>query len=419
MTKINGDWFHSRSSSNISELLTVRKIINESKRLAYVGLKWSGGRDKNLELYDLARVADIEPSTMQTKVRTMIRLGFVKDNNECPIKWTPMGKVWDDLYSLGNEKAANEIYELAITTSLAMTSFKDNKYTLNPSKGDLPLKYLLNHLDSYNSILITDFEELVDGDTSRVGKNASYWIRDLINSGLFVKDGIKLTYTGKFPRLVKEIKVFDPDVTLTADDWTSIRQNPLIEKSPFNYIVKDIFEKIITNQNIETSELIEPLVEIIADQQERVLPQSDILTSDTRYTQSTRRVRNSTWSKRVKKRYNNKCAVPECDVEGDIFVQGCHIKPDNIENDEVLPHRAHVLNGICLCKHCHSMFDKGYFGLSEDCKIIVSEHINELGNQHIVRNILDSKGKAIKSTNDGRLPLNEFTEYHREFIFKK
>lgn len=47
MASINGDWFHSRSSSNLEELLTVRTLVLESQKPEYIGFGWSGGISGN------------------------------------------------------------------------------------------------------------------------------------------------------------------------------------------------------------------------------------------------------------------------------------------------------------------------------------------------------------------------------------
>ena len=109
MASINGDWFHSRSSSNLEELLTVRKLVLEGQKLEYIGFGWSGGRQGNTKMYQFAAVGGIEPSTMQTKIRAMIRCGFLKDGNTCPLVWTRMGSLWNDLYTVGNYTAAKQI----------------------------------------------------------------------------------------------------------------------------------------------------------------------------------------------------------------------------------------------------------------------------------------------------------------------
>lgn len=418
MANINGDWFHSRSSSNINELLTIKDIINESKKEKYKGMIWSGGRNGNQKLYDLASSEAIQPSTLQTKIRAMIRFGFVEDYKYCPIRWSKMGQAWHELYVSGNEDVANNIYKLTLITSLATLAFTEENYVLNPAKGQLPLKYLLNNLDDNNSISLSDFSNMVDGNTTRVGDNASYWKKDLINSGLFKEENDCLVYTGIYSELVEEIKSFIPDTNLSDDDWICIRQNPLSDISPFKESVARIFEGILDGSTCDSNELNQdPISEIISEQLENRLPQVDILSAETSYTASIRKIRNSTWSKRIKKRYNNKCIVPECDAEGTLFVQGCHIKPDNLE-EEGTPHRAHILNGVCMCYLCHKLFDGGYFSIDNNGNIIVSNEIDELPEQRATKVIKNSANKSIKSSDDGRLPLVEFMEYHRKNIFK-
>ena len=187
MTSINGDWFHSRSSSNLEELLTVRTLVLESQKAEYIGFGWSGGRSGNQKMYKFAAAADIQPSTMQTKIRAMIRYGFIKDGTQCPLVWTRMGSLWNDLHTVSNYGAAQKVYELTLTISLAIYAFNNTQaqYSINPANGEMPLKFLLNILDNQNSISLREFEALVDGNTQRVGDNASYWERDLVNSGLF------------------------------------------------------------------------------------------------------------------------------------------------------------------------------------------------------------------------------------------
>lgn len=418
MSNINGDWFHSRSSSNLGELLTVRRIVNASKHSSFKGISWSAGRKGNTKLYQLSNSAGIEPSTMQTKVRAMIRYGFIKNEQKCPLQWTPMGKLWDELYSSGNKIAAMEIYQLTLATSLALLSFTEEGFSYNPSKGELPLKYVLNSLDANNSITIDAFADLVDGDTERVGRNTSYWIRDLTNSAIFEHKGNELVYTGKYTEFVQQVKNFTPLESLTDQQWVEILHNPLIEISPFKDSIQNIFEDIIINQNLEDREIVEPLVDIISEQKETEIDDGvDILSDETRYANSSRKVRNSTWSKKIKKRFNYKCAVPECDVEGKIFLESAHVKPDSVENGS-LPHRAHILNGLCLCRICHTLFDNGYFTLTDDSEIMVSSQIEEISDQLAKDKIIKSEDKKIKSAIDGRFPLKEFIEYHRDNKYK-
>ena len=423
MASINGDWFHSRSSSNLDELLTVRTLVLESQKPEYQGFGWSGGREGSPEMYQFAAVANIQPSTMQTKIRAMIRYGFVRDGNTCPLIWTRIGGLWNDLYTVGNYDVAKKIYELTLAISLALYAFNNSEeqFTINPANGEMPLKFLLNILDSQRSISLREFETLVDGNTTRVGNNTSYWKTDIINSGLFQEAQGRLFYTGKYPGFVQEIKNFDPNPLLADDDWQAIRENPLIEISPFRDTIRAIFEEIAHEQNIEDQLadgiLTEPLVDVVAEQEEIQIPEVDILSTDSRFSQSIRRVRNATWAMRIKKKYNHICAVPNCDVTGPIFVEAGHIKPDNAPTGSI-PHRFHILNGLCLCKHCHIAFDKGYFSLTDDHRIIASSRFYYIPDQNLKTVILSSANIIIKNRTDNRFPLVEFIQYHRTNYFK-
>ncbi len=424
MANINGDWFHSRSSSNWEELLAVRTLVLESQKFEYIGFGWSGGRKENQKMYQFANVAGIQPSTMQTKIRAMIRYGFIKDGNNCPIIWTRMGNLWNDLYTIGNIPASHQIYELTLLISLAIYAFNNShiQFSMNPVNGVMPLKFLLNILDNDNSISSQEFDALVDGNTNRVGINSSYWKKDLINCGLFKQANERLFYTGEYSQFVNEIKNFSPNTLLTDADWQEIRDNPLIEISPFKNSLREIFEDITQQQNIEEQItdgiFTAPLVDVISEQEELSIPEIDVLGTDVKFSQSTRRVRNATWSIRIKKKYSYLCVVPDCDVNGNIFVEATHIKPDNVYEDS-LPHRTHILNGLCLCKHCHIAFDKGYFSLTDNHRIISSPKFNNIAEQHIKTVILSSVNKQIKQRIDNRLPLLEFIQYHRNNLFKR
>ncbi|MBI4846088.1 MAG: HNH endonuclease [Candidatus Omnitrophica bacterium] len=424
MASINGNWFHSRSSSNLDELLVARTLVLESQKNEYVGFGWSSDRRGNQKMYDFAGAANIQPSTMQTKIRTMIRYGFIRDGNQCPLIWTRMGNLWNDLYTVGNYTASKKIYELTLSISLAIYAFNNSpaQYSINPANGEMPLKFLLNNLDKSNSISLRDFKALVDGQTTRVGDNASYWKTDIINSGLFEENSGRLFYTGEYLQFVNEIKAFNPNTLLNDDDWQAIRDNPLIDISPFKTSISEIFESIMQEQNIEdqiTDDILTaPLVDVVAEQEEVAIPEVDILSNDTRFINSTRRVRNATWSIRVKKRYNYICVVPNCDVTGKLFVDAAHVKPDAIPEGNI-PHRAHMLNGLCLCKHCHIAFDKGYFSLNDDYKIITSSKFSNIVDQNLKQVILSSDNNIIKNRNDGKFPLVEFVRYHRENKFKR
>lgn len=423
MASINGNWLHSRSSSNIEELISVRDLVNESSKREYAGMQWSGGRQANQRLYELAAVRGIQPSTMQTKIRAMIRYGFIRDGNTCPLIWTRLGKLWNDLYSIGNYSAARKIYGLTLTISLAIYAFNDlpDQYSPNPANGVMPLKFLLNNLDNIGAISLNALEVLIDGQSPRVGKNFAYWKSDLLNSGIFVERDGNLVYSGKYLSLVNEIKNFSPSPLLTDADWDEIRADPLIDISPFNNSIRKIFEEILAEDQIEEqlSDVISttPIVELISEQNERLLPEIDILSENDHYSQYSRPIRNGIWGTRIKQKYNYRCVLPNCDVTGQIFVVGAHIKPYDLP-EEGIPHKAHLLNGICLCGNCHIAFDKGYFSLTDESKIIISSKWDNIADQNLKRVMLSSTDKKIKDRVDNRYPLIEFIQYHRNNIFK-
>lgn len=374
-------------------------------------------------MYDFATVANIQPSTMQTKIRAMIRYGFIQEGNTCPLIWTRMGSLWNELYTVGNYNAANKIYELILCVSLAIYAFNNSpqQFSYNPSEGDMPLRFLLNNLDDSNSISLNDFQVLVDGNTTRVGNNTSYWKRDLINCGIFREEAGKLSLTTQFTNLVEDIRRFDPNPLFNNNDWNAIRDNPITDNSPFRDSFRQVFENIAEEQNIEEQItdgiLTEPLIEIISEQEEIVIPEIDILSTVTRFSESTRRIRNTTWSIRIRKKYEYKCAVPNCDTDGKLFVEASHIKPDNLP-EQGTPHRTHILNGICLCRHCHIAFDKGYFSMTDERRIIASPKFSDIVDQHLKTVILSSANLIIRPRVDGRMPLTEFIQYHRQNIFK-
>jgi hypothetical protein len=179
----------SRSSSNLSELLKIRSLLFESTKLDFVGFNWLAGRENNDLMYQFASTIGAQPSTMQTKIQAFIRFGFIRDNNMCPLQWTRVESLWNDLYSIGNYAAARNIYEINLTTSLAICAFTDTilGFSINPSDGELPLKTIFNIFDYNESKSLREFKAPVDGTKIGEAQNISYWKRDLINQDSFEK----------------------------------------------------------------------------------------------------------------------------------------------------------------------------------------------------------------------------------------
>ncbi len=417
MASVNGDWFHSRISSNLSELLTIRKALFESQKLEYIGINWKGN---NAKMEAFAYKIGIADSQLRTKTRAMIRNGFIQDDDFCPLKWTKYGEIWNDLYTNGSYEDAKKLYELILIVSLAIYAFNDKNYTTNPSKGELPLKTLFNLLDNEQAISIKSFSILVDGNKTGTAKNVTYWRADLVNTGLFVEKDKKLIYTGKYLELVNIIKNFVPNSILIDADWNTIRENPILSISPFSDFFKNAFLEIIQNNEKESEKenekLITNLIDYLAEEENNSLPEIDILSNNTKFVQTNRRVRNATWSLRIKQKYGFRCAMPDCDAEGQFLVEAAHIKPDNAQDGQV-PHRTHILNGLCLCRNCHLLFDRGYFSIADDTKVITSSILSNIKEQHLKKVIVNSANNELKLRIDNRKPLSEFLAYHREVVF--
>jgi len=398
----------------------VRKIVHESQKLKYSGLIWSGGRANNRLLYDLAKCIEVEPSTMQTKVRGMIRNGFLHDNNTCPLVWTVLGGLWNDLYSIGNHDHAKTVYTLTLATSLLLFAFDNNGYNINPAISFLPLKLIFSLLDKNNTISYNQLRYLIDGNTGRKGENVGYWISDLINSGLFFQEGDTIKYTNYFDKIIREYINFIPNASYSDIDWYEIHNNQLIDKSPFSKIIKETLLDIIGSEiedfkyNIQTV----PVIEAVSIEIEKEVPDIEILSDNVNTILVNKRVRNSVWSIRVKKEYGYNCIVPYCDSQGYPFIVAAHVKPDS-SPESAIPHRAHLLNGICLCHNCHAAFDKGLFSIDEKYKIVVSPKLENIEKQHTKRIISQSINKIIKDRLGGKMPLQEFIRFHRENIFQK
>jgi putative restriction endonuclease len=109
--------------------------------------------------------------------------------------------------------------------------------------------------------------------------------------------------------------------------------------------------------------------------------------------------------------------MPACDVHGSPFVEAAHIKPHKAANSTV-SHRAHILNGLCLCRHCHSAFDDGLFSINENNAVMLSSRLAALKHQHPKFVIEQSKDRRIRTPLVGKPPCGEFVRYHREKVFR-
>lgn len=420
MPSLHGDWFHSRTGSQLSELAAIQLLVKSSKRTEFIGKGWGADRrsPKNSWIYDFSATAklgndSIEPSTMQTKIRNWMRLGFLVDRNTLPLEWTQMGLLWNDAVDNGRGRDANLLYQLIIANALGTVSFstESKKYDPIPKKDGLLIKFLINEIiNNNNSLSKEKLALLIDGNTTRkAGKNYSYWLTDLVQSGLFNKglDGsISISY--KYKDLLEGIYNYSPDKNVSAQ---LIKEFPLADNAPFRTYLISEFKKNGSDDLIEA-------VESLAHQR-IYLSHTEQVSRNAR-----RKItpRDTKWSKAVKNSYQYKCAIPNCDAEGTLFIEAAHIMPHSEEDYEHgNKHRIDLENGIALCLSCHKLFDGGLFTFDSTGRVIPSKFIysSELlqnSTQHNVLRVLKSRNQNIIRPHSGRFNL-VYAQFHRENIF--
>jgi predicted restriction endonuclease len=109
--------------------------------------------------------------------------------------------------------------------------------------------------------------------------------------------------------------------------------------------------------------------------------------------------------------YASKCCV--CGMPIPELLIASHIIPwRDDENLRVNPH-----NGLCLCTLHDKSFDRGFFTLADDYKIVIGKAIRQyLPNSAVHNGFKIYEGKAI-SLPDKFIPKQEFLELHRENHF--
>lgn len=420
MPKLNGDWFHSRTSCHLSELAAIQLLVSSSSKTEYVAKKWTANRHNpnNRWLYSFSQTAklgadSIEPSTMQTKIRNWIRLGFLEDSIYLPLQWTQLGLLWNNAVTNGNGSDANLLYRLIISNAIATISFScRNTRGVDsvPIEDGLAVKHLLIK-SNCNSGLITkkQLEQLIDGQTSRVGKNYSYWVTDLVNSGLFDKvDEGGLKKGSLFRFLTSAIENYKPANDIEAMDVIRL---PLAIKAPFREeLIRELYEygSDDLKSAIDTISGLDISLEVTQTESVRV--------------RNLQLERTSNWSKSVKDMYKYKCAIPGCDAEGVLFVESAHIMPfrsEDVTNSNF--HRNDLNNGIALCLSCHRLFDAGLFTFDKNGGIILSKFIysSELirnSEQINVIRLLDSRAHKVQIPEPLKFS-EEYANYHRANIF--
>ncbi|MBV5262341.1 HNH endonuclease [Synechococcus moorigangaii CMS01] len=105
-------------------------------------------------------------------------------------------------------------------------------------------------------------------------------------------------------------------------------------------------------------------------------------------------VRDAAFRRNVIANYNYQCCLcgmRVIDQKGQTIVDGAHIKPFSEFRDDRFD------NGLSLCKNHHWAFDRGWFGIDEDYRIIINKNLDEITPNN--RAIKDFEGKKIALPN--------------------
>ncbi|MCX2679018.1 HNH endonuclease [Galbibacter sp. EGI 63066] len=122
------------------------------------------------------------------------------------------------------------------------------------------------------------------------------------------------------------------------------------------------------------------------------------------------RVKQSLFRNRVLNNFNGTCCVSGI-TENDLLVAS-HIVPWS----EKIETRLNPSNGLCLSVLYDKLFDKGYFTLDNDYKVVITSRISELSSKTKAR-LLEIQGKFISSTRNNEIS-QLCLEFHRQNIFE-
>ena len=125
-----------------------------------------------------------------------------------------------------------------------------------------------------------------------------------------------------------------------------------------------------------------------------------------------RTVRDRVFRSRVLKAYDRRCAFTGFQFingGGRAEVEAAHIKSVGEKGPDV------VQNGLALSGTVHWMFDRGLLSVADDARILLSNHINDVGG---VQKILNADGHARFPEQLQERPDVRFLRWHREHCFK-
>ena len=226
--------------------------------------------------------------------------------------------------------------------------------------------------------------------------------------GKFWKLKFSSIYEGGRPQTISTLKR-DVDYAKLDDDLFKLLQDPNTREELIDAIIgawfsssaKKLEELMKINQNFERYSNQEDSESVVEEKKHKIYLKKSY-------------IREAFFRKTVIHVYDYRCAFCRLKVQRSInqyIVDGAHIKPFSEFYDN------QVNNGISLCKNHHWAFDRGWFAIDDDYKIIVASDVQEDSPNATPMKNFEGK-KILVPDREIYCPKKEALRWHRENIFK-
>ncbi|MBE9054212.1 HNH endonuclease [Nostocales cyanobacterium LEGE 11386] len=206
------------------------------------------------------------------------------------------------------------------------------------------------------------------------------------------------------PKLRNDIDYAYLDEELFSLIQDEVCRNELIDALVSTWLNSNTGIILTINQNFQSN-----------NQEKEILSKNSTnLTNQPRWGLKTAAIRNSFFRKAIVYVYNSRCAFCGLKVNKSInqnIIDGAHIKPFAQFYD------SNIHNGIALCKNHHWAFDRGWFTINEQYKIIVSKNLVEISPH--AKPMKDFHGERILLPSiEQYFPEIAALQWHRQNIFQ-
>ncbi len=211
---------------------------------------------------------------------------------------------------------------------------------------------------------------------------------------------------GRTPNAVKlkmqNFKTYDP--SYTSDGRVGLSHGSKLDKEIVEEFAENWDEMVIEAENIKESLGVKSKIGTT-----KKIPQGY---DKVRLVKT--RVGQSFFRDSVLSAYDSRCCVTG--IELPELLIASHIKPWLASSDS--GEKTNPQNGLCLNAFHDSAFDKGFFTITADYKILVSREIIKSENEVLSDWLNSYNGKSIIMPNRFT-PRKDFIEYHNDLVFRK